>query len=401
MTGGLTSTGFVVPSTAEIQADIEASERSAIDPALDISDDQPLGQLNGIIASKLSDCWNAIGAVYGALDPAAAEGTQLDNVCNLTGTTRPGAKSTVVTETLVFSAATTLSAGAKMSVAGHADQVFALQADVVATTAGSYTGTFVCLTTGPIDVQPNTLTNIVTPIAGWTSGTNPTLGTIGQNAYSDTALRVLRQEEIAASGSCNPDSLLGQLLKIPGILSATVYENNTDAAINVTSTSGTVLARVPHSFEAVIWDGASPSASNSAIAACLWKNKPTGISTVGFTSATTTDAAGNTQTLNFTRATGRRMYVNVTVTKNPKVTYAGDAAVQAILSAFILSTQTAPGGEVVALALKTQIMSLAGVLDVPLLQLDFTALPTNTANLTLGYDAVPTLSASDVAVTSS
>lgn len=397
---GLTSTGFQTPSTDELLTDIESAERAAIDPALDVSSDQPLGQLNGIMAQKLSDCWNALGAVYGAVDPNAAEGTQLDNICALTGTTRPGAKSTVVTETLVFNAATTLSAGAKMSVAGHADQVFALQTTVVVASAGSATGTFVALTPGPIDVQPGTLTNIVTPIAGWVSGTNPALGTLGNNAFTDTQLRILRQEEIAAAGSCNADATTGQLLKVAGILSATVYENATDVAQFVTSSGGTALVRVAHSFEAVIWDGPSPAADNGDIAACLWKNKPTGISTDGFTSATTTDAGGTTQTLNFTRATGKRMYVDITITRNPKQTYVGDATVKQTLSDYISSTQQAPGGEVVALALKAQLMLLSGVLDVPTLALDFSPSPSNQANLFLNYDAVPTLAVADMHVSS-
>ena len=41
-----------------------------------------------------------------------------------------------------------------------------------------------------------------------------------------------------------------------------------------------------------------------------------------------------------------------------------------------------------------------GVLDVPVFELDFTATPSNTANLQPGYDEVATLATADIGVTS-
>lgn len=401
-TAGIQPTGFITPSLQTLQTEINALQFAAIAPALDVSSDQPLGQINGIMASIFADLWSGLSSVYGAVDPNAAEGAQLDNVAALTGTLRPGATPTVVTCTLQFNASTTLSAGTLASVVGLPSQVFALKNTVFIASSGSVTGTlWVALVPGATVVQPATLTVITTPVSGWTSITNPALGTTGAAAFSDTMLRQLRTEEIAQSGSCNKDALEAKLLLVPGILAATVYQNTSNSVVQVIRSGGTATQnRPPHSYEAVIWDGPSPAASNSVIASTLWANDPSGIPSCGSTSATTLDADGNTQVMNFSRATGRRLYVAVTVTKNPLVQYAGDTAVATAIAAALAAEQTKPGVQIVALVLRASAL-ITGVLDVPSFTLDFVVFPSNTANLVPGYDEVATLAVADITVTSS
>jgi uncharacterized phage protein gp47/JayE len=397
-TAGITASGFVTPSLQTLLTQIQSLQRAAISPSLDMSSDQPLGQMNGIVAEMYADLWAAIAAVYGAVDPNAAEGAQLDNVAALTGTLRPGAKSSVVTATMIFTASCTVSAGAKASVTGHPDQVFVLKNDVFAAASGSISGTqWVALTTGPTDVQPGTLAVIMTPVSGWSAITNPAEGTLGANAYTDTQLRVLREEEIQQTGSCNLDALRAKLLLVPGMISAQVYQNKSDVLVQVTRSGGTAtINRTPHTYEAVVWDGPSPAALDADIAATLWANDPSGIGSVGSTSATTTDANGVAQTLNFTRAVGKRLYVMVSIVKDPTVAYAGDAAIQAAIAANVTNSQTQPGKELVALQLRAAALAVPGVLDVPSLTLDFSPSPLNTANLFPGYDEVVTLADADV-----
>lgn len=400
-TAGLTPTGFITPSLQTLQTEINSLQFAAIAPALDVSSDQPLGQINGIMASVFADLWSGLSAVNGAIDPNAAEGAQLDNVSALTGTLRPGSTPTVVTCTLTFNASTTLSAGTLASVVGLPSQVFALKNTVYIAASGSVSGTlWVALIPGATVVQPSTLTVITTPVSGWTGITNPALGTTGAAAYSDTMLRQLRVEEIAQSGSCNKDALEAKLLLVPGILAATVYQNTSDSVVQVLRSGGTATQnRPPHSYEAVIWDGPSPAASNSLIAASLWGNDPSGIPTCGSTSATTLDADGNTQVMNFSRATNKALFVLVTVVLNPLIQYAGDAAVQTAIATALATDQTKPGVEIIALVLKAAAL-VPGVLDVTNFQFDFVPAPTNTANITPNYDEVATLTTADVTVTS-
>ena len=400
ITVGPTATGFDTPSTQDILTAINAAERASIDPALDTSSDQPLGQLNGIVAQVASDVCAALQATYEAVDPDAAEGVSLDNVSSLTGTIRPESTATVVSCTITTNAAANIPAGSLASVVGHADQIFALSSSVSTTAAASVAASFVCTVDGPVDVQPGTLTNIVTPIAGWTAVTNATEGTLGQDADTDAQLRVLREQEIAQSGSCANNALRARILEVSGVISAQVYENDSDTLVSVTTsnTTTTFINRPPHSFEVVFWDGASPAASNSTIAQTIWDNKPTGGTSVGTSSGTVTDALGATQTVYYSRAVGKRLYVIVNVSKDAN--YVGDSAVAAALSSYVTSAQINPGTSLVAYKLAQTVMDL-GVDDITLLEFDFTASPTNTANIVLAYDAVATLATADVTVMSS
>jgi hypothetical protein len=103
--------------------------------------------------------------------------------------------------------------------------------------------------------------------------------------------------------------------------------------------------------------------------------------------------------MNFSRATNKVLYVNVTVTLNPEVQYAGDAAVQTAIATALATDQTQPGVEIVALVLRAAAL-VPGVLDVPVFQFDFTASPSNTANLQPNYDEVVTLATGNISVTS-
>jgi hypothetical protein len=111
------------------------------------------------------------------------------------------------------------------------------------------------------------------------------------------------------------------------------------------------------------------------------------------------DADGNTQVMNFSRATNKVLFVLVTVVLNPLLQYAGDAAVQTAIATALATDQTKPGVEIIALVLKAAAL-VPGVLDVTNLQFDFVPSPTNTANITPNYDEVVTLTTADVFVTS-
>ena len=53
--GELTSEGLIIRRLPDVLDDIETSERANIDPSIDTSDDQELGQLNTIFGSSIAD----------------------------------------------------------------------------------------------------------------------------------------------------------------------------------------------------------------------------------------------------------------------------------------------------------------------------------------------------------
>ena len=88
--------------------------------------------------------------------------------------------------------------------------------------------TFLSENYGPISCPTNALTNILTPIAGWNSVTNLIAGTTGTLTETDAELRIRRANSTKLLGNCTVDAIQAQLKQnVPGVTSATVFENRT------------------------------------------------------------------------------------------------------------------------------------------------------------------------------
>ena len=81
---------------------------------------------------------------------------------------------------------------------------------------------------GPIPCPINTLTQIVTPIAGWNSINNYVAGNTGTLQETDAQLRLRRQNSIKLLSAATVEAIeAGLLQKVPGVTSAVVFENRT------------------------------------------------------------------------------------------------------------------------------------------------------------------------------
>lgn len=87
---------------------------------------------------------------------------------------------------------------------------------------------FLAQTYGPIAAPANSLTEIVTPIAGWISLTNPQAGNTGRNQETDAELRIRRAQSLRSQGAATVEAIRSRLLQeVPGVTSVTVFENVT------------------------------------------------------------------------------------------------------------------------------------------------------------------------------
>ena len=374
MTFGLTSSGFTPKKLSDVLSDFEDSEHALISPALDVSSDQPIGQLNGIYAAKIAELWELLSVVVSAFDRPNAEGVMLDNTGNLTGTPRLAPTATVVDATVNLNAGVTLPAGSKACVPGFPAVSFSLQTAV--TNAGGSpadvtTAVFVCDSTGPNVVNSSTLTQILTPVAGWNTVTNPSDGTTGTNAETDTAYRVRQIQDLNAQGSSDLDSIVRAVADLPGMIQVIGLENTT-LIPDVNGLPG-------KSFEIIAWDGSSPVVANNDIAKAIWSEKPSGIQAFGALTGTTVDGQGITRTISFARATQLTLYLSLTITR-AATGYAGDTAVKNALMAYAAANLLV-GSEVVGLALRSVPLTLTGIVDVPTFTLGFSSSPVGTANL--------------------
>lgn len=402
---GLTSAGFIAATTSDVQTGIQNDELALIDPALDLSPVQPLGQINGIFASAQANLWALVAAIYAAMDPAGAIGVQLDNLCAITGVTRLAATKTLVTCTVNLNTGTYAPNTLTANIAGQSQNTFRNR-DTIVAPGGSLTGVvFLATSTGPITCNSNTLTVISPPVTGFNSITNPAAGNTGTNVETDTALRLRRAQNIVPSGGCTIDSLLSALLNptiVPGIVQATVLENNTNAV--------DVNGQPPHSFQACIWDGPSLAASNASIAQAIWNAKPAGIQAFGQTAFTgVVDASGHLQTVSFTRVTQLPIFFTVNIRVNP-VTFPGGVGSPVgglLVVAAIVALQTTPnatgyvlgpGVKVIYDQFRAAAMSVLGVVEIISMTVDPFATPVDSVDIVITPNQIATIAPGNVNV---
>lgn len=395
---GLTPTGFIAPTTTQIQTDIANDLTSTIDAGLDVSADQPIGQVVGIMADRLSQVWQLMSTVYAMLDPDSAEGLLLDNVCAITGTRRRSATYSLVVCTMNLNASSSVPAGSVASVANQpanrwtllglwTGSEFGYTPGAVANTGGStanFSGVFQSEAPGPFVANANTLTQIGSPVIGWNSVTNPSDATPGIPEDTDAILRNERENELAAAGACTTDSMRADLLEVAGVIQAFVFENLTEV-VDANGVPG-------HAFHAIIWDGVVPAANNNDIAQALWNNKPSGIPSYGLLSGTATDSQGHSQTMYFDRAIPVPIYVTLSTTP-ASLTTQQTQAVKAALAAYALQTYNL-GVEVFALALESQALSV--VEDVTSFALGVAPSPTLDMNIPIGGTQIATLNTANI-----
>lgn len=407
---GVLEEGFAIKPESQILADVRARQEasSELGPSLDYETTGALGQLNNTIAPGLSELWELAGAVYKSRDPEGAVGVPLDELLSLTGAARRGAAPSTITGVLLtIEAGQTVPAGSLASVAGRPDIQFTLDADVenAGGVTADFEGDFTCTQDGPVAVNADTLTVIDTLGNGWTAVTNPNAANVGRFADSDIIYRQRWADQRARAGSTTVSAIRAMLLdsdttpEFADIESVIVLENK----------GSTVDANglPPKSVEAIIDDGETPTVDDDLIAdrlfgvgvddAAFVSGIAGGIGSHGNQSGTATDSAGTEHTIRFSRVTRKPVYIELTVTRGPRFPVDGAAKVAAAL----VDAGNALGidADVIALFIRSQAFTVAGVIDVPEFAIGFAASPTEDDNLPVGYRERATFDTSNVSVT--
>jgi uncharacterized phage protein gp47/JayE len=391
---GVTATGFVGKTVEEIKAETEADQLSTVNPALNLSADQPFGQFNAIFSKKLAELWEVAAVAYNGFDRDAAEGRLLDNIGALTGSPRNSARKSTVSCNCVLGAGFTKAAGAMMAdVVGFPAIQFVNKSAVSVVSAGTYPILFEAVAFGPVVANAGTLTHITTPLTGWTSITNPLDAAPGALTEEDPSYRQRQSDELTAAGSTTVDAIRTDLLEVKNVLQAYVFENVT------LSTDGNGLPG--KAIECVIYDGATPTASNTEIAQTIWNTKASGSQTFGTSSGIAIDSLGAQQTVYFSRASVVNVWLEFDIKVDAsKFPVTGTELVKA--TAVAEGNQLNLGDSVVALALRSCVLAsnagVPGVTDVTALRLGIAASPVNIANLVIGGRAIARFDTSRVLV---
>lgn len=235
-------------------------------------------------------------------------------------------------------------------------------------------GQLVAVEVGIINQDANTITQIVTPVLGWDSVTNPLAASPGRLVETDEELRLRFRNTKLERSSNILDSLYSALLNVDGVEELAIYENDTD----ITDSNGVL----PHSFLPVILGG-----SSQIIAQTIWKNKPMGIASQGNTVVPITDSQGFLHNIGFERPTPVTIYVDMVLSLNPEapVQFPSDGAdqIRAAIQTYA-SENFGVGKDVIYSRIFTPINTIPGH-QIDSLFIGITPSPVGTSNITVGF----------------
>ena len=158
---------------------------------------------------------------------------------------------------------------------------------------GTTTVPIQCIEHGIIgNVSAGTISEIVNPLEGIDSVTNPAPTDGGRGRETDEQFRDRYYRSVDFAGGVNADAIQAEILqRVEGVLAAKVYENDTDA----TDARGLP----PHSIEAVVYSGL-----DFEVAAAIKYRKAAGIQTFGSSFVDIiSEQNGQTYAIRFTRPT--------------------------------------------------------------------------------------------------
>lgn len=182
---------------------------------------------------------------------------------------------------------------------------------------------------GPFTASAGSLTEIVTPVSGWTSVYNAAAAIPGRLEETDDELR-LRRRQSFLTGKSTEDAIEQALLSnVPGIASAVVFSNRT------MTTDGE--GRPPKSFEAIVVGG---TATPDEIAQVIWDSMPAGIEPYGNVTATAVDRNGDAQTVKYSTPLPIYLWIRISYSVYSEEAFGGVDAIKAAVLAWSLSEYT-------------------------------------------------------------
>lgn len=191
----LTATGLERPRLADLKTQLDESVTSALGP-VNTSPDAVLGQLNGINAAALDDCYEMLDDVYNSAYPATAEGINLDRAVSLLGVVRIPAAPVVVTAAVYGDEGSIVPANAVT----HADVQYFNTSDVVITASRVIDVRVEVLTLTDLTVYSITLNGVVYSVNSGVGATDSSILT-ALSALMTGYVRVLADDVLRISAS--------------------------------------------------------------------------------------------------------------------------------------------------------------------------------------------------------
>lgn len=390
---GLTAQGFKRKTYTDILDSMKARARAFFGEDVNLTDRSPLGLFIQVVAWDQARIWEVVEKVYHAQHVDSAEGTQLDGVAKRISLTRRPAEKATGTITITGTSGTVITAGT-LRVGTVTGVEFNLAENITIPEAGTVDAAITAVLAGKTgNVQPGTITEIVTPLAGVESVTNAEATAGGRDVETDYEFYNRYLLSLSSAGASTIDAIRAALLNVPGVRAANVVENMANAVDGE--------GRPPKSVQCYVLGGESQD-----VAEAIFDTKAGGIETVGDVPVTVKDDSGEDHTVKFSYAAEVSIYVKITITRNLKYQSDGDSRVKTEVTQYI-GGEDADGTVYVGLGMRQKVVysklfekvyQIEGIDDVDL-ELSTDGLTWVKANIDILSNQVATTSYDKVVIT--
>ena len=302
---------------------LETALQTAFGAGLSDDPETPQGQLAGVLSLTFAQVDELAVYVANGLNPALAQGRQLDDMGALFSIDRIAGERSSVTATLSGRGGTQIPGNSRVRTAQNS--VFASDADALIPSSGSLDVLFRSVEAGPIRSDAGTLNQIVDVISGWTSVTNAADAVLGRDVETDSEYRLRYLGEVSVHEVGSLDAVRSRVLDVENVTHAIVRDNATAATVTIQGVD--VAAR---SLIVVVLGGAAQD-----IAEAIDRTKGIGVQTVGTESEDVTIAGTVTTTIRFERVTAVPVTVAVSLAAGAGFPSDGLATIRANLLKFI------------------------------------------------------------------
>lgn len=226
-------TGITTPETSEIREALASRWRQAffedgVAP-LDTDSSTPAGQLIDAETAEIEAKNAGFLFLANQFNPRTAEGRWQDALGYIYFLTRKVAEPTIVTCELTGLMGTVIPYGA---IVQNTDGYRLIcNSSVTIGNSGTAETTFRVVTNGAIDIPANSVTSIITVIAGWDTVNNTAAGAIGRDVETRAEFENRRYASVAANSHGSASALYGAIANISGVLDLAVLENTGPDAI--------------------------------------------------------------------------------------------------------------------------------------------------------------------------
>ena len=291
---GITEEGFILKPREQSVIDISTRLQTAFGISFDVSPSSPDGQIIGIVADAVHECWLREEAAYNTFIPSKSFGLGLDDLVSLNGIRRIENQPTTVLCSLSGTNGVVVPAGSIV------ETVEGLQFITSTTVAIPSDVTVTCTTLGAIPVSANEVVviNDNSTVVGWTAVTNTEVGITGVVRQTDAELRVYRENNTISRGTSTVDAIYQAVANL-NLTHIFVDNNPTDATV------GVVPARTVH----VIVEGGN----RAEIAKAIFNNMPAGVPTFGAITEVVLDDKGHPHNIKLDRPIDVLIEVNVSI----------------------------------------------------------------------------------------